>query len=175
MNILERIVLWIAQTTSSEVAQLDEARELANDAAGEIEALTARLAAAEAEIDRLNQMLRATGYGQGQIDAYADECEARELAVERLAAAEAAAAESRRIMDLAVGRTEETLARLLFDANTERIAAVEAARTLFDDLSQFTRTEWLLKRWPWLAEEANGVQGCPLGKSNEDLASQHGQ
>lgn len=51
MNILERIVLWIAQTTSSEVAQLDEARELANDAAGEIEALTARLAAAEAERD----------------------------------------------------------------------------------------------------------------------------
>ena len=24
-------------------------------------------------------------------------------------------------------------------------------------------------------EAANGVQGCPLGKSNEDLASQHGQ
>lgn len=49
----------------------------------------ARLAAAEADIDRLNQMLRTTGYGQGQIDSYAAECEARERAEERVAKAEA--------------------------------------------------------------------------------------
>lgn len=30
---------------------------------------------AAAEIERLNQMLRETGYGQGQIDAYAAQCE----------------------------------------------------------------------------------------------------
>lgn len=38
----------------------------------------------------------------------------------------------------------------------ERDEAREAARILFDDLSQFTRTEWLLERWPWLADEAKG-------------------
>lgn len=43
-----------------------------------------QLDAAEDDIDRLNQMLRATGYGQGQIDAYADECEARERAQREL-------------------------------------------------------------------------------------------
>lgn len=51
--------------------------------------LRQRLAAANADIDRLNQMLRKTGYGQGQIDSYAAECEARELAEERLSVAEA--------------------------------------------------------------------------------------
>lgn len=61
------------------------------DCGATITALTERLAAANADIDRLNQMLRATGYGQGQIDAYDDECEARERAEERLASAEEAA------------------------------------------------------------------------------------
>lgn len=41
-----------------------------------------KLAVASADIDRLNQMLRETGYGQGQIDSYAAECEARERAEE---------------------------------------------------------------------------------------------
>lgn len=40
--------------------------------------LQAKLAAAEADIALLNQMLRATGYGQGQIDACAAECEEHE-------------------------------------------------------------------------------------------------
>lgn len=54
-----------------------------------LSAMKARLAVANADIDRLNQMLRTTGYGQGQIDSYSAECEARERAEERLAAAEA--------------------------------------------------------------------------------------
>lgn len=44
----------------------------------------------KADNDRLNQMLRATGYGQGQIDAYAEQCEkleAAEAALARLRAA----------------------------------------------------------------------------------------
>jgi hypothetical protein len=32
----------------------------------------------EQTIERLNQMLRSTGYGQGQIDAYAEQCESTE-------------------------------------------------------------------------------------------------
>lgn len=49
----------------------------------------------------------------------------------------------------------------LWDARIARIVqerdeARAAARILFDDLSQFTRTEWLLKRWPWLEDEAKG-------------------
>lgn len=56
-----------------------------------------KLAAANADIDRLNQMLRATGYGQGQIDSYAAECEARERAEEQLAAAEAALAQAQTV------------------------------------------------------------------------------
>lgn len=36
---------------------------------------TEREHVAAAEIERLNQMLRETGYGQGQIDAYAAQCE----------------------------------------------------------------------------------------------------
>ena len=35
----------------------------------------------------------------------------------------------------------------------ERDEARAAARILFDELSLFTRTEWLAERWPWLAEE----------------------
>ena len=38
----------------------------------------------------------------------------------------------------------------------ERDEAREAARILLDELSLFTRTEWLADRWPWLAEEAKG-------------------
>jgi hypothetical protein len=34
-----------------------------------------RIAAQRAEIERLNQMLRDHGYGQGQIDAYVAQCE----------------------------------------------------------------------------------------------------
>lgn len=56
---------------------------------GKIAELQAKLDTANSDIDRLNQMLRKTGYGQGQIDAYADECEARERAEEQLAAAKA--------------------------------------------------------------------------------------
>jgi hypothetical protein len=38
----------------------------------------------EQEIERLNQMLRETGYGQGQIDAYASLCEEVEELEERV-------------------------------------------------------------------------------------------
>lgn len=38
----------------------------------------------------------------------------------------------------------------------ERDEAREAARILLDELSLFTRTEWLADRWPWLAENTNG-------------------
>ena len=54
----------------------------------------------------------------------------------------------------------------------ERDEAREAARILFDELSLFTRTEWLRERWPWLADCSKSSNSCPLGKSNEDLASQ---
>lgn len=59
---------------------------------GKIAELQAKLSTANSDIDRLNQMLRKTGYGQGQIDAYADECEARERCEQKLAALRAAAA-----------------------------------------------------------------------------------
>jgi hypothetical protein len=36
----------------------------------------------ESEINRLNDMLRRTGYGQGQIDAYAAVCEERDALLE---------------------------------------------------------------------------------------------
>ena len=46
----------------------------------------------------------------------------------------------------------------LWDARIARIVqdrdeARAAARILFDELSLFTRTEWLAERWPWLADE----------------------
>ena len=47
----------------------------------------------------------------------------------------------------------------LWDARIARIVqerdeARAAARILFDELSLFTRTEWLMERWPWLSDEA---------------------
>ena len=47
-----------------------------------LELMEERAEEADEEIDRLNQMLRDTGYGQGQIDAYVAQCEE----VERLRA-----------------------------------------------------------------------------------------
>jgi len=44
-----------------------------------IDELQASLDAKDKDIDRLNQMLRETGYGQGSIDAYAAQCEKLEL------------------------------------------------------------------------------------------------
>lgn len=49
----------------------------------------------------------------------------------------------------------------LWDARIARIVqerdeARAAARILFDELSLFTRTEWLAERWPWLEENTNG-------------------
>ena len=44
----------------------------------------ARIAELEDDVERLNQMLRDTGYGQGQIDAYAAQCEEIERLTEKL-------------------------------------------------------------------------------------------
>lgn len=52
---------------------------LLNDADALAAAEAARRAA-ESAVERLNQMLRQHGYGQGQIDAYVDQCEELEAA-----------------------------------------------------------------------------------------------
>lgn len=46
--------------------------------------LTSIVLRQEKDILHLNQMLRDTGYGQGQIDAYASICEENEILKERL-------------------------------------------------------------------------------------------
>ena len=71
----------------------------------------------------------------------------------RLAEAEDAAQEAKEILAIAVGRKEETLARFLFAANTERIAAIEAARWCYERLDPNYEGPMALARWPWLAEE----------------------
>lgn len=61
--------------------------------------------------------------------------------------------------DRYVDRYEEELEDAIGDLEleceqfeAERDEARAAARILLDDLSQFTRVEWLLERWPWLKE-----------------------
>jgi DNA repair ATPase RecN len=49
------------------------------------ECIAANVESLEDEIARLNEMLRKTGYGQGQIDAYAAECERADKAEAELA------------------------------------------------------------------------------------------
>ena len=48
---------------------------LTEEAAERIRELEGRFKESQNDIARLNQMLRATGYGQGQIDAYVAQCE----------------------------------------------------------------------------------------------------
>jgi hypothetical protein len=54
---------------------LRNAQDAAVEAIEECGLLRERAEKAEKEIERLNQMLRDTGYGQGQIDAYAESCD----------------------------------------------------------------------------------------------------
>lgn len=61
-------------------AELAEGLELNNEMKRMLDEACDRQEAAEADLERLNQMLRSHGYGQGQIDSYAAECEAREAA-----------------------------------------------------------------------------------------------
>jgi crotonobetainyl-CoA:carnitine CoA-transferase CaiB-like acyl-CoA transferase len=80
----------------------------------------------------------------------------------RLAAAEARSMakeyeELRSIIDGgSVTMTHEDAVEELRDRDARLAEVEEAARILLDDLSQFTRTEWLIERWPWLAEEKKG-------------------
>lgn len=59
------------------------------------------------EVERLNQMLRDTGYGQGQIDAYVDQCED----IDRLKTALEAVADWRGVFDSNSGLFEKIAER----------------------------------------------------------------